>query len=76
MLTIQLSDNSPINLNVEDESEAERVWGITRKCLPAFEAQSAYPKITKGVKRDVAKVKVISTLLKYCSTGQKTMILD
>jgi hypothetical protein len=76
MLTVQLPDNSHIILNVKDEGEAERLWGVLQKCLDPLIAANAYPKITKGIKRTIQEVEVTPTLLKYYSTGEKTMVPD
>lgn len=76
MLNIQLADNSHIILNVKDEKEAIRVWNRLKGCLDAFNADSAYPKITTGIKRKIANVEVIPTTIKYYGSGDKTMIPD
>jgi hypothetical protein len=39
-------------------------------------ASSGYPKNTKGIKHTIQEVEVTPTLLKYYSTGEKTMIPD
>ena len=76
MLTIQLEDNSHIILNVKDEKEAERLWRVIQGCLDPPIASSAYPKMTKGIKHTIQEVEVTPSLLKYYSTGEKTMIPD
>ena len=45
-------------------------------CLDPLIANSAYAKITKGIKRTIQEVEVTPTLLKYYSAGEKTMSPD
>lgn len=76
MVNVQNSDNTQCIMNVESESEAQRLINWINDLTSLEYADSQLPKVTKGMKPRINKIQVRPSVVKYYSTGQTSMIPD